>query len=129
MEAYQPLNTYSYCQTSRKQESKLKHIKSETNMNRSALIVKAFISVLAIIVIVIATVFVKIEAKEPVSTVAAAGEIKVVIGSGDTLWKLASTHYLHVEDTGYAIYLIKERNGLNDITIYPGQSIILPVID
>lgn len=134
MEAYQPLNTYSYCQTNRKEITRKKftqanHIQSEVNYTNTRIFFKYLISVLAILIIVIAaTVFVKIEASEPISTVAAEGEMKVVVGSGDTLWKLANTYYSDVDDTGFAVYLIKERNGLNHNTIHPGQTIILPEI-
>jgi LysM repeat protein len=54
------------------------------------------------------------------------GEQIVTVSSGDTLWSIANLHYENVRDTGYAVFLIKQRNGLSSNFILPGDQLILP---
>ncbi|GIP14935.1 hypothetical protein J40TS1_05770 [Paenibacillus montaniterrae] len=57
----------------------------------------------------------------------AIGEEKVItVSSGDTLWEIAAQHYSHIQDKNYAVYLIKDRNGLSSNIILPGDKLILP---
>lgn len=51
----------------------------------------------------------------------------VTVGSGDTLWSIAS-HHKKGNDIGYLIFAIKERNDLDSVDIHPGQKIIIPEI-
>ena len=54
----------------------------------------------------------------------AAPEQTYVVRSGDTLWTVAATHY--AGDTRKAVWLIRERNGLDAPTLVPGRRIVLP---
>ncbi|MDQ6418101.1 LysM peptidoglycan-binding domain-containing protein [Paenibacillus sp. LHD-117] len=56
-----------------------------------------------------------------------ASEQVITVGSGDTLWTIASRHQ-DGSDIGYLVYAIKNRNGLESATIFPGQKLIIPVI-
>lgn len=51
----------------------------------------------------------------------------VTVGSGDTLWSIASRHK-DGNDIGYLIFAIKDRNDLDSVDIHPGQKIIIPEI-
>jgi len=53
------------------------------------------------------------------------GEQIVTVSTGDTLWNIASRHY-DVRDKNYVVFLIKQRNGLTNDVIKPGQQLILP---
>ncbi|MEK3881335.1 LysM peptidoglycan-binding domain-containing protein [Paenibacillus sp. PL2-23] len=50
----------------------------------------------------------------------------MTVGSGDTLWSIASRHAEAGDDIGYLVYRIKQRNGLENVTIHPGQQLIIP---
>lgn len=130
MQAYQPLNRYEFCQTKKTIRQSSSPVKKSTNAKSSfkSMSIKITLSMLLIVLVLVTTVFVKIEAREPISKIPAEHELSVVVGTGDSLWRLATTYYKDVEDTGYAVYLIKERNGINESVIYPGQTIILPEI-
>ncbi|MCR2802892.1 LysM peptidoglycan-binding domain-containing protein [Paenibacillus soyae] len=54
------------------------------------------------------------------------GELQVTVGSGDSLWSIASRHAEAGEDVGFLVYRIKERNNLTHVTILPGQQLIIP---
>ena len=126
MEAYQPLNTYSFCQT-RGQQNNISHHVKKFKLLKSVF-TKYILSLIAVIFVVATVLLVKIDAREPISLVPAQNESAIVVGSGDTLWRIASTHYADIKDVGFAVYLIKDRNGLDNSAIYPGQTIILPNI-
>jgi LysM repeat protein len=49
----------------------------------------------------------------------------VVVRANDTLWGIAE-ELDYNPDVGYVVEKIKELNGLNDCTIYPGQELIIP---
>jgi LysM repeat protein len=49
----------------------------------------------------------------------------VVVQPGDTLWSIAARH-LPSRDPYGMIGEIQRRNGLADLTIYPGQELVLP---
>jgi len=54
----------------------------------------------------------------------AAGEKLYSVRSGDSLWSIASS--IDSSRTQEIVYWIQERNDLEDVTIYPGQTLILP---
>lgn len=54
------------------------------------------------------------------------GEVQVTVGSGDSLWSIASRYAEEGDDVGYLVYRIKERNNLEHVTILPGQQLIIP---
>lgn len=53
---------------------------------------------------------------------------EVTVRSGDSLWKLAVRYQ---EETGMEVtelvQAIKERNELDSVTIYPGQTLVIPM--
>jgi nucleoid-associated protein YgaU len=51
----------------------------------------------------------------------------VTVGSGDTLWSIASS-FKNGSDIGYLVFSIKNRNNLDNVTIHPGQKLIIPDI-
>ncbi|GKU79351.1 LysM peptidoglycan-binding domain-containing protein [Paenibacillus sp. L3-i20] len=53
----------------------------------------------------------------------------VTVGSGDTLWDIASLHAMKGDDIGYIVYKIKNRNDLSTVTIVPGQKLIIPKLN
>lgn len=58
--------------------------------------------------------------------VLAEGEVQVTVGSGDTLWSIASRHAESGDDIGFLVYVMKSRNNLENATIKPGQQLIIP---
>ncbi|MFD0587040.1 LysM peptidoglycan-binding domain-containing protein [Paenibacillus sp. GCM10027627] len=50
----------------------------------------------------------------------------VTVKSGDTLWGIANQLASKGNDTGYLVFMIKNRNNLEDATIKPGQKLIIP---
>ncbi len=54
-------------------------------------------------------------------------ETVVMVGSGDTLWSIASRHK-DGNDIGYLVFAIKDRNGLDSVDLQPGQKLIIPEI-
>ncbi|MHA6484011.1 LysM peptidoglycan-binding domain-containing protein [Paenibacillus sp. strain BS8-2] len=58
---------------------------------------------------------------------AGVNEQVVTVGSGDTLWSIAS-HHTDGNDIGYMVFSIKDRNSLSSETIHPGQILIIPEI-
>lgn len=58
--------------------------------------------------------------------VLAEGEVYVTVGSGDTLWSIASRHAESGDDIGFLVYVMKSRNNLENATIMPGQQLIIP---
>lgn len=50
----------------------------------------------------------------------------VTVGSGDSLWSIASRYAERHNDIGYLVYSIKNRNNLTDSIIFPGQQLIIP---
>ena len=57
---------------------------------------------------------------------ASEGEVQVTVGSGDSLWSIASRYSEEGDDVGYLVYQIKKRNNLEHVTIRPGQQLIIP---
>lgn len=53
-------------------------------------------------------------------------EITYVVENNDTLWNIAAAFNINDEDPRELIYDIKEFNNIGS-TIYPGQTIIIPV--
>lgn len=53
------------------------------------------------------------------------GQSSVVVGTGDTLWSIASAHAPH-EDPRGVVDAIQELNGLADASLVPGQVLRLP---
>ena len=54
----------------------------------------------------------------------AAPERGYVVKPRDTLWSIAATHY--GGDPRAAVWRIRERNGLHDALLRPGQRLMLP---
>ena len=54
------------------------------------------------------------------------GEDVVIASPGDTLWKIAAEAKADGMDIRKAVYLIKERNGLQDGSIKSGDKLIIP---
>lgn len=52
--------------------------------------------------------------------------IEIVVKEGDTLWRIAQQHYDHSRDKRSVIDDIKAHNRLNDATIQPGDTLLLP---
>lgn len=55
-----------------------------------------------------------------------AGESSVVVEPGDTLWSIAATVAGGGEDVREVVAKIRERNGLPDASLVPGQTLVLP---
>ncbi|MFB9330456.1 LysM peptidoglycan-binding domain-containing protein [Paenibacillus aurantiacus] len=55
-----------------------------------------------------------------------ANEQVIVVGTGDTLWAIASELKGSGEDVREVIYSIKQRNGLRESALHAGQSLIIP---
>jgi len=96
-------------------------------LNSQSRYYKVLISFVAIALIVTCFFLIRTTASTPFSNVPVEGESIVVVSSGDTLWSIASQHYSHLADKGFAVYLIKERNQLQSSVIMPGDKLILPV--
>ncbi len=47
-----------------------------------------------------------------------------VVGSGDTLWSIATAHY--AGDPREGVWKIEQRNHLPGATIQPGERLVLP---
>jgi LysM repeat protein len=47
-----------------------------------------------------------------------------VVRPADTLWSIATSHY--PGDPRAAVWRLKERNGLDDAILLPGQRLVLP---
>ena len=58
--------------------------------------------------------------------VLAEGEVYVTVGSGDSLWSIASRHADEGDDIGYLVFVLQNRNNLEDAIIRPGQQLIIP---
>jgi len=82
----------------------------------------------AIALIVTSLFLIRTTASTPVSDVPIDGEKLVTVSAGDSLWSIAGRHYDSINDKGYAVFLIKERNQLSSNTIKPGDQLIIPVI-
>lgn len=55
-------------------------------------------------------------------------EVEVTVVPGDSLWKLASLYKNEAEpDIRVLVQKIKEINGLDDVIIYPGQTLRIPL--
>ncbi|MFS0722344.1 LysM peptidoglycan-binding domain-containing protein [Paenibacillus sp. 1P07SE] len=50
----------------------------------------------------------------------------VIVTTGDTLWKIATTHKPAGMDVREAVYLLQSRNALQGSSLVAGQSLILP---
>ncbi|HET6493813.1 MAG TPA: LysM domain-containing protein [Thermoleophilia bacterium] len=52
---------------------------------------------------------------------------RYVVGSGDTLWRIATRHYGDDVDPRRAVYDLREANGLEaDAVLQPGDALVLP---
>jgi hypothetical protein len=47
-----------------------------------------------------------------------------VVAPGETLWGIAERHY--GGDPREGVWKLRERNGLRDVTIVPGQRLVVP---
>ncbi|WP_091215700.1 LysM peptidoglycan-binding domain-containing protein [Paenibacillus sp. BC26] len=55
-----------------------------------------------------------------------ASEQIVVVGSGDTLWNIASSIRKEGEDIRHVVFNLKQRNNLTSSSLQAGQSLIIP---
>jgi nucleoid-associated protein YgaU len=55
-----------------------------------------------------------------------AGEASVVVEQGDTLWSIAAAVAGEGDDVREVVGEIRERNGLRDASLVPGQVLVLP---
>lgn len=55
-----------------------------------------------------------------------AQQLEVVVEPGDTLWQLANEHYDDSRDIRVVVAEIKAYNELDDVTIQPGEKLLLP---
>lgn len=84
----------------------------------------------AVVIALIVTSFflIRTTAATSVPDVPMEGETLVTVSAGDSLWSIAGRHYESTEDTGYAVFLIKERNQMDSNIIKPGDQLIIPLI-
>ena len=54
--------------------------------------------------------------------------IPVTVESGDSLWSIATDHIEKGKNIRSYVYEIADLNGINDNTIYAGQTILVPVV-
>ena len=47
-----------------------------------------------------------------------------VVRTGDSLWSIATLHY--GGDPREAVWRLRQRNGLGQATIHPGETLVLP---
>lgn len=52
-----------------------------------------------------------------------------IVAQGDTLWSIASEYSDNRHDTREVVHIIREINGGISPTIYPGQTIWVPLFD
>jgi len=83
---------------------------------------------IAIALIVTSLFLIRTTAATPVSDTPLDGEKLVTVSAGDSLWSIAGRHYESIEDKGYAVFLIKERNQMDNNMIKPGDQLIIPVL-
>ena len=126
MSAYNP-NIFNHIQVN--MSNNVQRSNNHKNKKISMLTIgRLFISVAIVSVMLISLFLFRSTASEPVSYELADNEVFVTVNSGDTLWSIASNHYDYIEDTGYAVYLIKQRNQLTSSTIMPGDQLVLPSV-
>ena len=74
-------------------------------------------------ILILVTVGVLLWAAFARSSDASGPERRYVVQPRDTLWSIASNGY---SDPRQGVWEIKERNGLESVTIVPGQVLVLP---
>ena len=74
-----------------------------------------------VILVVVAVVFWAAFARP---STGAGPERAYVVRATDTLWSIAQANY--PGDPRAAVWKLRERNGLDDATLVPGQRIVLP---
>ncbi len=57
------------------------------------------------------------------------GTVAIVVAAGDTVWSIAKEHQEHGGDLRPLVYEIGRLNDLKSPIIYPGQILLLPVLD
>ncbi|AZR72801.1 hypothetical protein BBF96_04975 [Anoxybacter fermentans] len=55
--------------------------------------------------------------------------IEVTVSEGDTLWAIARSHYHSEGDIRKFIFRIRQINNLKTAQIYPGQVLLIPIVD
>lgn|GEM_PF-784858 len=89
---------------------------------------KAILTLILVTLIVMSLFLFNVTASTTPGEFALEDESIVAVGAGDTLWDIAQHHYSNASDIAYIVFLIKERNQLEDSIITPGQQLILPSI-
>ena len=59
-------------------------------------------------------------------SVPSASEQVIIVGSGDTLWEIASSIRTEDEDIRRIVYDLQKRNNLSSSVLRAGQSLIVP---
>lgn len=106
-----------------------KTTKNHTNMKAAAGWLKSNLVKIVVcvsLVVLLFTSFLMMGTNASGGDVLAEGEVSVTVGSGDTLWSIASRHAEEGVDIGYMVFVMKSRNNLEDVTIKPGQQLIIP---
>jgi len=52
---------------------------------------------------------------------------EVSIHDGDTLWSIADKYTDDKEDVRETVHIIKKINGMDDVIVYPGEVIYVPI--
>lgn len=79
-----------------------------------------------LLAVILFTSFLLIGTNASGTTIPEKGEQLITVRSGDTLWGIAVSHANAGDNIGYFVYLIKDRNGLVDVAIKPGQKLVIP---
>ena len=77
---------------------------------------------LAWLMFLVVVVFLALGAARP--STSATDETSYVVKPGDTLWEIAATRY--DGDPREGMWRIKQRNGLRESAIFPGDVLVLP---
>ncbi|AJY77074.1 LysM peptidoglycan-binding domain-containing protein [Paenibacillus beijingensis] len=107
------------------QSHKRYHNPAKSNARKIRLRLLSFIAAALFFLLLLSVTLVRIDAQGVKPDPALPGEQIVVVTAGDTLWSIAKDSGL---DGGIQeiIFKIKERNGLKNSVIEPGQQIIVP---
>lgn len=123
-------NPYAYNRYERVSNTSNKSVNSKKQSVRKVQphFYKMIFTTIAIALIVSSFFLIRTTAATPVSETPLEGETLVTVSAGDSLWSIAGRQYDAIEDQGYAVFLIKERNQMDSNTIKPGDQLIIPVI-
>jgi len=125
MSTYNPYAYRSYISSNKNEKSVHKqHVRIP--LLRASTLARAIIILTIVALIVMSSFLFNATASTTYSELPLEGESIIAVGIGDTLWDIAKHHYSNSSNIGYIVYLIKDRNQLENSTIIPGQQLILP---